>query len=94
MTSTFEKITSPEQRAEVEAYVSQAVRQTDIQRESADTEKTGVFTGGYMIKSFVDLHKLKEKIADVLERRRGNPTASYTTMLQGTGFASSEPYFK
>src|SRR3990172_5933284 len=40
------KIAAPEKRASVETYVQQAVRQTDIQREAADKEKTGVFTGG------------------------------------------------
>jgi leucyl-tRNA synthetase len=42
-----EKITSPERKADVEAYVAQATRQTDIDREATDKEKTGVFTGGY-----------------------------------------------
>ncbi|MFQ5616467.1 MAG: leucine--tRNA ligase, partial [Anaerolineales bacterium] len=42
-----EKVTMDEHRAEVEAYVEQAVRQTDIEREALDREKTGVFTGGY-----------------------------------------------
>ncbi len=37
---------------------------------------------GYVIKSFVDLDKLKEKIADVLERKRGISTASYTKMME------------
>ena len=44
-----EKLTSPQQKAEVEAYIQQAERQTDVQRESAEKEKTGVFTGGYAI---------------------------------------------
>ncbi len=42
------ELTSAERRAEVDAYVQQATRQTDIQREAADREKTGVFTGGYV----------------------------------------------
>jgi leucyl-tRNA synthetase len=42
-------LTAPERKAEVEAYVKQALRQSDIQRESADKEKTGVFTGGFAI---------------------------------------------
>jgi len=42
-----EKLTTDDQKAAVEAYVTQAVRQTDVQREAADTEKTGVFTGAY-----------------------------------------------
>lgn len=42
-----EKLTKPVQKAEIEAYVKQAVRQTEVQRESVDKEKTGVFTGSY-----------------------------------------------
>jgi leucyl-tRNA synthetase len=41
------QITTPEHRTEVEAYVEQARRQTDIERESTEKEKTGVFTGAY-----------------------------------------------
>ena len=44
-----EKITTPERQAEVEAYVAQATRQTDMDREATDQEKTGVFTGGFAI---------------------------------------------
>ena len=40
-------ITTPKQRAAVEDYVTQAARQTDIEREATDKEKTGVFTGGF-----------------------------------------------
>src|SRR5436305_670885 len=43
-----EKITTPEHRAEVEAYVEQARRMTEIERMSTEKEKTGVFTGGYI----------------------------------------------
>jgi leucyl-tRNA synthetase len=39
------QITSATQRAEVEAYVTQARRQSDIERLSTVKEKTGVFTG-------------------------------------------------
>ena len=42
-------ITTEGQKAEVEAYVEEAIRQTDIQREATDKEKTGVFTGAYAI---------------------------------------------
>ena len=45
----MDKITTPEHKAAVEAYKQQAARQSDIQREAADKEKTGVFTGGYAI---------------------------------------------
>ncbi|MBW1803049.1 MAG: response regulator [Deltaproteobacteria bacterium] len=44
---------------------------------------------GYVIKSFVDLDKLKEKIADVLERRGGNPGAGSTKIMERTGFPLS-----
>jgi len=42
-----DKLTTPERRAEVELYVEQAMRRTDIEREAADKEKTGVFIGAY-----------------------------------------------
>jgi leucyl-tRNA synthetase len=42
-----EKLTLPSRRAEVEAYVEQARRQTEIERTAADKSKTGVFTGSY-----------------------------------------------
>jgi leucyl-tRNA synthetase len=44
-----EKLTTPENHAEVHAYQEQASRQSDIDREATDREKTGVFTGGYAI---------------------------------------------
>jgi leucyl-tRNA synthetase len=44
-----DKITSDEQREEVQAYQQRAERMSDIDRESAEREKTGVFTGAYAI---------------------------------------------
>ena len=43
-----ERITTPEQKAAVDAYVKQTQRMTEIERMSAEKEKTGVFTGGYV----------------------------------------------
>ena len=43
------KVTTDARRAEVEAYQIQAKNQSDMQRESTDREKTGVFTGGYAV---------------------------------------------
>jgi leucyl-tRNA synthetase len=43
-----EKLTTPEHQEEVTAYVEQARRMTEIERMSADKEKSGVFTGGYV----------------------------------------------
>ena len=42
-------LTTPEHRDEVEAYVDQARRQTEIERMSTEKEKTGVFTGSYAV---------------------------------------------
>ncbi|MCS7276489.1 MAG: leucine--tRNA ligase [Dehalococcoidia bacterium] len=41
------RITAPERRREVEEYIEQARRQTEVQRLSTAREKTGVFTGAY-----------------------------------------------
>ena len=73
-----EKITSPEQRDEVHDYVHQAVRQTDIQRESAEKDKTGVFTGGYAINP-VNGERIPVWIAD------------YVLMTYGTGAIMAVP---
>ena len=42
-------ITTPEHRAEVEAYVEEARRKTPLMRQMEAREKTGVFTGAYAI---------------------------------------------
>ncbi|MCP4428421.1 MAG: leucine--tRNA ligase [Chloroflexi bacterium] len=47
--SLVDKITTPEQAEAVTEYRAAAERMTDIDRESAEREKTGVFTGGYAI---------------------------------------------
>jgi leucyl-tRNA synthetase len=72
------KLTSPEHQKSVEAYVEQAVRQTDIQREAIDNEKTGVFTGGYAINP-VNGQRLPVWIAD------------YVLMTYGTGAIMAVP---
>jgi leucyl-tRNA synthetase len=41
------KLTHPDRKAEVDAYVIAAGRETEIERMSTDREKTGVFTGSY-----------------------------------------------
>jgi len=45
----IKKITIPEQKTEMESYIQETTRQTEIQRKSLDKEKTGVFTGNYAI---------------------------------------------
>ncbi|MAG37127.1 MAG: leucine--tRNA ligase, partial [Dehalococcoidia bacterium] len=41
------QLTTPERRSEVEAYVEQAKRQSEIERTAAEREKSGIFTGAY-----------------------------------------------
>ncbi len=73
-----EKVTSPEQKAAVEAYKMQAARQSDIEREAVDKEKTGVFTGGYAINP-VNQARIPIWIAD------------YVLMSYGTGAIMAVP---
>ena len=47
-----ERITTEEQRETVEAYVAATSRVTEIERLSAEREKTGAFTGAYAINPF------------------------------------------
>ncbi len=42
-------LTSPEKKAEVEAYVLKSRRQSEIERLSTEKEKDGVFTGAYCV---------------------------------------------
>jgi len=73
-----EVITSPDCKADVEAYKAQAARQTDIEREATDKEKTGVFTGGYAINP-VNGARIPVWIAD------------YVLMSYGTGAIMAVP---
>jgi leucyl-tRNA synthetase len=58
-----QKLTHPERKAEVDAYVAAASRETEIERMSTDREKTGVFTGSYAINP-VDGSRIPIWIAD------------------------------
>jgi leucyl-tRNA synthetase len=73
-----EKLTTSEQRATVDVYVAEAVRQTDIQREALNKEKTGVFTGGYAINPVND-ERIPVWVAD------------YVLMTYGTGAIMGVP---
>jgi leucyl-tRNA synthetase len=42
-------LTTPERRAEVEAYIIKSRRQSEIERLSTEREKDGVFTGAYAV---------------------------------------------
>ena len=47
--SLIEKLTTPEQKAAVEAYVDEAAKKSDLERTDLAKEKTGVFSGSYAI---------------------------------------------
>ncbi len=72
------QITTPELQQVVEAYIQQATRQSDIDREATDKEKTGVFTGGYAINP-VNGERIPVWIAD------------YVLMTYGTGAIMAVP---
>ena len=73
-----DKITASEHKAAVDEYKAQAAKQTDIQREAKDKEKTGVFTGGYAINP-------------VNEERIPIWVADYVLMSYGTGAIMAVP---
>jgi leucyl-tRNA synthetase len=58
-----QKITTEEQKSEVETYVKQAQAKSDVERQETDREKTGVFTGAYVINPVND-EKIPVWIAD------------------------------
>jgi leucyl-tRNA synthetase len=72
------KMTSPDQQEAVEQYIQQTLRESDIQREAAEKEKTGVFTGGYAVNP-VNGRRIPVWIAD------------YVLMTYGTGAIMAVP---
>ena len=73
-----ERLTTPDRKAEVDAYVAEVARQSDIQREAADKEKTGVFIGAYALNP-VNGARIPIWIAD------------YVLMTYGTGAIMAVP---
>jgi leucyl-tRNA synthetase len=57
------RLTTPGQKAEVEKYITQTQRLTEIERTSTEKEKTGVFLGSYVINK-VNGEKIPIWIAD------------------------------
>jgi leucyl-tRNA synthetase len=72
------RLTTPAQRSAVDAYIQQTLRQSDIQREATDREKTGVFTGGYAVNPVND-ERIPVWIAD------------YVLLSYGTGAIMAVP---
>ena len=72
------KLTTPERKAEVETYVAEVTRRTEIERESAEKEKTGVFIGAFAVNP-VNGARIPIWIAD------------YVLMTYGTGAIMAVP---
>jgi leucyl-tRNA synthetase len=72
------KLTTPDRSDSVHDYIHQAARRSDIERETVDREKTGVFTGGYAINPVND-ERIPVWIAD------------YVLMTYGTGAIMAVP---
>ena len=73
-----EKLTTPEQHKEVEQYKHDTARRNEISRQSTETEKTGVFTGGHATNP-VNGEQIPVWIAD------------YVLMSYGTGAIMAVP---
>ncbi len=76
--SLVKKITTEEQKKEVEKYIKQAASKSDMERTELAKEKTGVFTGAYAINP-VNQEKIPVYIAD------------YVMMGYGTGAIMAVP---
>ena len=73
-----EKLTTPERKDAVEAYVTQARLQTEIERLATDKDKTGVFTGSYCV------NKLNGERVPIL-------VGDYVLLSYGTGIVMGVP---
>jgi len=77
------EITSDEQRAAVETYVTQAARKSDLERTDLAKEKTGVATGGYALNPLLP--------ADDPQARIPIFVADYVLISYGTGAIMAVP---
>ncbi len=73
-----DKLTTPEHRAEVEAYLGQARLQSEIERLSTEKEKTGVFTGSYCV-NYLNGERVPILVGD------------YVLLTYGTGIVMGVP---
>ncbi len=72
-------ITSEEQKSEVQSYIEETLKKTDLERTAKDTlDKTGVFTGSYVIHPFTN-QKIPVWISD------------YVLLSYGTGAIMAVP---
>jgi leucyl-tRNA synthetase len=85
------KLTSPEKKSEVEAYIAKTRRQTEIERLSTEKEKDGVFTGAYVINR-VNGHKVPIWIADYVLASYGTGAVMAVPAHDDRDFAFAQKY--
>ncbi len=73
-----DQITAPDRHAEVEAYKYKAARESDIERQSTEKERDGVFTGAYVV------NPLSGEAAPIF-------VADYVLLTYGTGAIQGVP---
>jgi leucyl-tRNA synthetase len=85
------KITTPDKKAEVEAYVARTRRFTDIERLSTEKEKDGVFTGAYVTNRLTD-DKVPVWIADYVLASYGTGAVMAVPAHDERDFAFAKKY--
>ncbi len=86
-----ERITTAEQEKPVAEYIRTAERMEDILRESADREKTGVFTGAYAINP-VNQEKMPIWVADYVLMSYGSGAIMAVPAHDGRDFEFATKY--
>jgi len=85
------KLTTPEKKAEVEAYITRSQRQTDIERLSTEKEKEGVFIGAYVVNPLND-ERLPIWIADYVLMGYGTGAVMGVSAHDARDFAFAQKY--
>jgi len=86
-----EKITTPEQRQEVDEYRARAERMSEIDRETADRPKTGVFTGAYAVNP-VNQARIPIWVADYVMMTYGSGAIMAVPAHDERDFAFAQKY--
>ncbi len=85
------KLTTPEQREEVEAYILEASKANEIERLSSTREKTGVFTGSYAINP-VNGNRIPIYLADYVLATYGTGAVMAVPAHDERDFAFAQKY--
>ncbi len=85
------KLTTPDKKAEVEAYIEQSRKQTDIERLSTEKEKDGVFIGSY-VTNHLNGEKVPIWIADYVLASYGTGAVMAVPAHDERDFAFAKKY--